>query len=65
MERIQEIEKRSPANRLFDIDPKRIYPCYCCHVNNEDNNIKKKGKLKTIVLLPNVNDYDTGEDNLT
>ena len=33
--------------------------------NNGDNNIKKKGKLKTIVLSPNVNDYDTGEDNLT
>jgi hypothetical protein len=33
--------------------------------NNEDKNIKKKGKLKTIVLSPNVNDYDTGEDNLT
>jgi hypothetical protein len=31
----------------------------------DDNNIKKKGKLKTIVLSPNVNDYDTGEDNLT
>lgn len=32
---------------------------------NEDKNIEKKGKLKTIVLSPNVNDYDTGEDNLT
>lgn len=32
------------------------------NVHNKNNNIRK---LKAIVLSPNVNDYDTGEDNLT
>lgn len=37
--------------------------------NNENktvhNKSKRMRKLKSIVLSPNVNDYDTGEDNLT
>jgi hypothetical protein len=33
---------------------------------NEDNNKNNKTrKLKPIILSPNVNDYDTGENNLT
>jgi|tagenome__1003787_1003787.scaffolds.fasta_scaffold20908647_1 hypothetical protein len=39
----------------------------CKDNNNKDNNNKnnKTRKLKPIVLSPNVNDYDTGENNLT
>ena len=39
----------------------------CKEGKNKDNNNKnnKTRKLKPIVLSPNVNDYDTGENNLT
>lgn len=39
----------------------------CKEDKNKDNHNKnnKTRKLKPIVLSPNVNDYDTGENNLT
>ena len=39
----------------------------CKEGKNKDNHNKnnKTRKLKSIVLSPNVNDYDTGENNLT
>ena len=39
----------------------------CTEGKNKDNHTKnnKTRKLKPIVLSPNVNDYDTGENNLT
>ena len=39
----------------------------CKESKNKDNNNKnnKTRKLKPIVLSPNVNDYDTGENKLT
>ncbi|HEY7571634.1 MAG TPA: hypothetical protein VH796_09720 [Nitrososphaeraceae archaeon] len=55
------MQKNTATDKIHHKDPKKVDNN--TKINNNKNN--KTRRLKSIILSTNVNDYDTGENNLT